>query len=419
MANLRSLTQNPFLRNLGWLSASEAVIRVFRLVTTVILARFLTDYDYGLAAIVLTTHEFVQVATRCGIGAKLIQVDADKLDRFANAAYWLNWLISSGLFVLQCGAAFAIAGFYRDSRLILPICGMASIYLLVPIAYVQATLIQRENRLKILALTNVLQVSLDNVLTALFAVLGYGLWAIVLPKVLVAPIWVIVNYSHHPWRSRQFTTEHWGELVQFGRNVLGIELLKTLRYNLDYLLVGRLIGVKELGIYYFAFNAGLGISLSVINALNAALYPHLCAARANYEQFQMRYLSSLKTTALIIIPLVLLQSMLAPIYVPIVFGQKWIDAIPVLILICLSAIPRPFADAASSVWLAFNRPQVDLMFSLAFTVMFSISLVIGSQWGIVGVAIAVVLTYFLSQPLFSLWTTREVLRRGHRAAEIT
>jgi teichuronic acid exporter len=409
---LRKKFSSQFIRNLGWLSVSELVIRVFRLVTTVVLAQSLTEYDYGLAAIVLTTNEFVQVATRFGIGSKLIQVEEERLESVANSAYWLNWLIYLGLFVLQCVAAFSVGQFYNDSRLILPICLTASIYLIVPTAYIQSILIQRENRLKILAITNALQVSVDNVLTALFAFLGFGLWAIILPKILVAPIWVGINYCSHAWRpTRSLSTEHWGELVRFGQNVLGIELLKTLRNNLDYLLIGRLIGLKELGIYYFAFNAGLGISLSVINAINAALYPHLCAARSDVKQFQQRYLGSLKTTALIIIPLVLLQSSLAPVYVPLLLGQKWIEAIPVLMLICLSAIPRPFADAAANVWLAFDRPGIDLKFSVLFTAIFGVGLIVGAHWGVIGVAIAVLVTHWVMQPLFTVWTTRYVMRQ--------
>ncbi len=411
--SFRKKFSSQFIRNLGWLSGSELIIRIFRLVTTVILARFLTEYDYGLAAIVLTTNEFVQVATRFGIGSKLIQVEENRLASMTNSAYWLNWLIYAGLFVIQCVAAFGVGQFYHDSRLVLPICLTASIYLIVPIAYIQSILIQRENRLKVLAITNALQVSVDNVLTAVFACLGFGLWAIVLPKVLVAPIWVVINYYNHPWRpNRVFTTEHWGELVRFGQNVLGIELLKTLRNNLDYLLIGRLIGVKELGMYYFAFNAGLGISLSVINAISSALYPHLCAVRSNPAQFKQRYLGCLKTTALIIIPLVLLQSSLAPIYVPIVFGQKWIEAIPVLMLICLSAIPRPFADAAANVWLAFDRPGIDLKFGVIFTAIFGTGLIVGAQWGVIGVAVAVLLTHIVMQPLFTLWTTQYVMKQA-------
>ncbi|MHC5831979.1 MAG: oligosaccharide flippase family protein, partial [Nostoc sp.] len=100
--------------------------------------------------------------------------------------------------------------------------------------------------------------------------------------------------------------------------------------NIDYLIIGRFLGINALGIYYFAFNAGLGISQNVINAFTSALFPHLCAARGDLKELKERYFSSLKFTAIIVVPLILLQSSLAPFYVPIVFGQKWVTAVPIL-----------------------------------------------------------------------------------------
>ena len=403
---------SQFIRNLGWLGGSGAVIRVSRLVTTIVLARFLDDYDYGLAAIVLTTNEFVRVFSRNGIGTRLIQIDRENLKELAQSAYCLNWLIFIGLFIVQCIAAFVAAGIYRDDRLILPICLMAINLLIIPHGMVQVALIQRENRFKVIALTEMLQISTDNILSFILAIAGFGMWAIVLPKIFVAPIWVYIILRNHSWRPRlHFTTTGWSELLSFGRNVLGVELLNTLRSNLDYLIVGRFLSIEALGIYYFAFNAGLGISLGVITSIKSALLPHFCDARSNLKQFQKRYYNSLKTIALIIIPLVLLQSSLAPFYVPLVFGEKWIPAIPVLILICLSAIPRPFADSASQLLLSVNKPQIDLIWNILFTGLFALALLIGVQWQSNGVAASVLITHLVALPAFVIWTSKYVFKR--------
>ncbi len=403
---------SPFTRNLRWLGLSGMVIRVTRLLTTIVLARFLTSHDYGLVAIVLTVNDIVRVFTRNGIGTRLIQAKAENISQLAQSAYWLNWAISIALFVIQCLVAFPLAWFYRDKQLILPICAMAFSLLLLPHGLVQAALIQRENRLKAIALVEMIQFSTDNILSLIFAIAGLGMWSIIVPKLLVPPIWVYIILKNHSWRPKfKFTTVGWGDLLRFGRNVLGVELLNNLRGNLDYLIVGRFLSIEALGIYYFAFNAGLGISLGTITSIKSALLPHLCDARANLAQFKQRYFNSLKTISVIILPLVLLQSSLAPIYVPIVFGEKWIPAIPVLILICLSAIPRPFADSASQLLVAVDKPQIDLLWNVIFTVLFSIALLIGVQWQSIGVATTVLLIHAVFLPLFTIWATQYVFKR--------
>ena len=409
-----------FLRNLGWLGLSELFIRISRLAATVVLARLLSKYDYGLAALVLTTNEFVNVFTQNGVWDKLIQSDESDLKQLCQTAYCLNWIVCGALFIIQCLISVPVALFYKDNQIILPICIMALVYLMIPISLVQASLTQRENRLHVMALANGLQVSIDNVLTIILAFLGWGMWAIVLPKVIVAPIWVIVHYVNNPWRpTREFTLINWQEIMRFGRSVLGVKLMNTLRNNLDYLIAGRFLGVEALGIYYFAFNAGLGISMSAINAVDSALFPHLCAARSDPEQFKERYFSSLKTIAWIVFPLVLLQSTLAPFYVPIIFGQKWLPAIPILILICLSAIPRPFANAASRVLWALDKPNWDLRWNAFFTAFFAIALLIGVNWGIIGVAAAVLLAHGVALPMYSIWVTRNMpkIMRSENAIE--
>ncbi len=402
---------NRFARNIGWLGLSEILIRISRLAATVVLARWLSEYDYGLAALVLTTNEFVNVFTRNGIFDKLIQAKEEDIEELSQTAYYINWFICGGLFLIQCLVALPMSWIYKDNQVILPICAMGLVYLMLPMGLIQAARSQRENRLHVSALANALQISTDNILTMILAWQGFGMWAIVLPKVIVAPIWVVVHRSNNPWRStKSFTLHRWQEIIHFGRSILGIQMLATLRNNLDYLIAGHFLGIKALGLYYFAFNAGLGISLSFITAVDAALYPHLCEARSDPAQFRDRYLQSFQSITKVIVPIVLAQVLLAPIYVPLVFGQKWIPAIPLLILICLSAIPRPYANAASKALWAMDKPSWDLIWNVLFTIIFAIAICVGAIWKITGVAAAVMIIHWGAIPVFVLWVKKYITK---------
>lgn len=403
---IREKFSSQFVRNVGWLSSSELILRIVRLGVTVVLARLLSSDDYGLAAIVSAVSEFTRVFIDVGVNSKIIQADKAEVEELSNSGYWLNWVVFVGLFFLQCLAAFPISLIYNNSTLIPLICVSGLCYLIWPFSSIKLARIHRDNNLKITAIHNVIQNSLSHILTIIFALLHFGVWAIVLPWVITAPVGVYIYYVSHPWRpTSAFTTKHWGEILSFGKNILGVQLLRTLRNNLDYLIVGRFLGLQALGIYYFGFNAGLGISLSIIGALGTATFPYLCAVRSDFTKFRQRYFSSLKKIAFVIIPLVFLQVSLAPFYVPIVFGQKWVVAIPVLILICLSALPRPFADAASQLLVASDKPHLALRWDVLFTTLFIGALMIGVQWQAVGVASAVLIVHLISMPLFTLWAT--------------
>jgi PST family polysaccharide transporter len=283
---------------------------------------------------------------------------------------------------------------------------------MMPLFMVHGALIERENRLKITAIGNATQSLLSNIITIILALLGMGVWAIVWPMVLTTPVWIVINWMNHSWRPpKLFSLEKWQEITNFGKNLLLVEFLNKLRGNLDYLIIGNFLGIEALGIYYFAFNAGLGISMNVINTFMSALFPHICAVREDYKQFKQRYFNSLRKVTFVVVPLIIFQALLSPLYVPIIFGERWIPAIPVLVLICLSVIPRIFTWASNLLLNALDKTHITLYLSIIFTVVFASSILLAVQGGIFWVAVAVLISHLLVLPGFTIWTHQYVFNK--------
>lgn len=415
IARLQKVLSGAYVRNVGWMAGAEIANRIIRLASTVILARMFSPQDYGLMAIIYTLADFFQVFTlKVGVGSKIIQADEQDVKAICNTAYWLNWITCGSLFIIQCIVAFLLPYFDQDQNLTLPLVAVAFTYLAYPLFVIHLTLIERENRFKATAICNVVVSLVSSIVTATCALLGMGIWSIIWPMILTSPIWVLFTWKYHSWRPPlRFTLERWQEIFGFGSNLLVDELLNKVRANVDYLIVGKYLGVEALGMYYFAFNAGSGITISILNTFMSPMYPHICAAKNDYWQFKERYFSSLKKVTVILVPLILLQASLAPIYVPIIFGSKWIPAIPVLILICLSVIPRIYAWAASLLLNAINKPRITLQISLVFTTIFIISLLTVVKAGILWVASTVFLSHLIILSISTIWINRFALNQKH------
>jgi PST family polysaccharide transporter len=401
-------SENTFIRNLGWLGVSEVVVRLTRLVTAIVLARFLDPLAFGLAALVLTVNELIRVFSRNGIGAKIVQCDASELDQICNTAYRLNMLFCILLFFLQCGLAYPLADWYDMPELVDMLQILSLTYLLMPFAMVHASLVQREQNLKSVAMIDGGQVAVDNIITAILAVAGLGAWAIVLPKFLTSPIWVFGYRRAISWSPSGpiFSLALWREVLEFGRYYLSIEVLKTARLNLDNMIIGRVLGMEALGIYYFARNAGLGFSLTLIKAVNSALYPNLCEVSSNLSALKARFKSNVKRISIIVFPLLLAQAGLAFWYVPIVFGEQWVHAIPVLALLCLSAIPRAFSESASALMLATGRIRGDFIWHISFTILFVLSVSVTASISLLAVAGTILCLYIITNPLYFIYVWR-------------
>jgi teichuronic acid exporter len=109
-----------------------------------------------------------------------------------------------------------------------------------------------------------------------------------------------------------------------------------------------------------------------------------------------------------VVGLILLQTAAAPLYVPIIFGHKWIEAIPVLCIICLSALARPFAALCSQLLKAIGAPQIEFRWQIMNTVAIVIAVLIGSSISIVAVATAVFIVQTIILGLFAYLVPRNV-----------
>jgi O-antigen/teichoic acid export membrane protein len=407
---IRQFTSGRFVRNVGWLGMSELGNRIFRLATTVTLARVFTPQEYGLMAVIYTTFEFGRVfQLNSGFDAVIIQSSDEELKTTCNTAFWLNLFLCIAITIGQCIAAFFIASFYNDNRLIGPLCLSALVYLIYPFFVINQALISRRNQLKIIAICRLIQSVVGNLITVILVILGAGIWSIVWATVLSAPIWVIYTRKYENWRPpdlKSFNLENWREVLDFSGSIFGVELLTKLRSNLDYLIVGKFLSVAVLGLYYFAFNAGIGISTNVIRSFSNAFYPHICEVKDDLKQLKSRYLSTLKKMMIVIVPFVLLQSSLSPIYVPIVFGEKWNQAIPILVVICLSAIPFSLSFITDGLMNAIGKPKINLYFNLIYTVVFALAIlaVVVVKKDVFWVAVTVLLCQCVLSSTFAIWS---------------
>jgi PST family polysaccharide transporter len=410
---IQGLLSDKLIKNIGWLTASQLFIRVIRLGSVVVLARVLTAEDYGLIAILFTITDFANVfIQKGGIAPKLIQADKQEVYALAETAYWTNWMLCFSIFLFQCLMAYPIALFYQNDKLVLPIIVAAIAYLINPFYAVQDALIRRENRLKVGAIASAFSALTRQILILILVILGFGVWSIAISLVVSQICWLIIYRRNHAWvPGGKFTLYQWQKIFNFSKFPLGIEMLNYLRSNIDYLLIGRFFSVEQLGLYFFAFNAGLGISLTAINMVSNSVFPYLCEARENLSSLKASYHRSLKVCALIIVPLVILQSTLAPFYVPIVFGQKWIPAIPILIMICLSALPRPFALVSEQLLLTLDRGIDGLKWNIFFTALFAVCIIGAAQFNIYAVGALVLAIHLICLPIFSVSVARLAFSR--------
>ncbi|WP_336980859.1 oligosaccharide flippase family protein [Altererythrobacter fulvus] len=329
----------PMIGGFAAYASAEAATRVVRIVTILVIARRTDPALLGTAAAALSLFELIRVLANAGVGQRIVAARADELDRVCNTAQRVFWLICVCVALIQLVAAAALAVITGEREAAAMLAVLSGVYLLMPPGLVQIFLLMREGRMGATARIGATQTMTDHVLTLGLVLIWPSAWAIVLPKLLTAPVWTLLARRARPWAPRPAAGyAHWRVFAVYGPAVLASEMLAAARLQADKLIVGAMLGLDALGLYYFAFNAGLGISQSLITAFGTVLFPSLCRAGGERErEVQLRQAFLLGLPPLVL--LVACQGLLAPIYVPILFGPKWVSAAPFLSLLCLAALP--------------------------------------------------------------------------------
>lgn len=379
----RTLARKNLLTGFLANGAGEVLTKVSRVAVVVVVGRIMEAEAIGLAAAAIAAGDILKALTENGVAQRIIRAREDELADMTATAHRIFWIWCLGLFLSQQLLALGFWAYTGDVVMPMLIAVLALEYLFMPAGLVQCALAMRAERMTGVATIASGQIILGNLLTAVMVFIWPAPLSLVLPRILTAPLWLVGMRRLHPWtRPKGAQRLPLRPFLRFGGFVLATEVVKTLRLQADKLLIGLLLGAEALGIYFFAFNAGLGIATSLSVAFARVIYPYLCAATDRDRAIS----DGVIMAVCLISPMVIIQAFLAPFYVPIVFGEKWAGIADVVTILCLAAVPTVIWSAAAQWMRAEDRPEIELYVTAALTAALLLMTVLLASHGLVAIA---------------------------------
>jgi O-antigen/teichoic acid export membrane protein len=164
---------------------------------------------------------------------------------------------------------------------------------------------------------------------------------------LVLPIEAAVQTALLGWQHRRLhggvrlrvDTRRVRALARAALPVMGGAAVVTLFFRINYVLMERLSNFEQIGLYTLAFSL-LMLMSSLPNVALAGIYPRLVQLGERDPAALDGLLGKLFFVATAAAyALVLLAWLAAPTLVPLVFGDRYRDAAPVIVLVCLAFVP--------------------------------------------------------------------------------
>ncbi len=373
------------LRGIFWAYGSFVGGRVLSLLATAILARLVVPHDFGLIALAVTFMAFLDVFQGLGVSDALIISGSEDVQEKADTAFMVSVVMGFVLAVVTAALGPVAASFFHQPALVrvMPVLGVN--FFLLGLSSTHYAMAQKALNFRARTGGELADVLARGLIGVLLALAGAGVWSLVVGYLVGTSALTIVLWRQVPWRPTfSVHRRHLRGLMRFGGSLTGVGVMAGFLNQFDNLVVGRVLGATALGFYSIASRLPylLIVNLSVV--AGQVLFPAF--ATLTRGDMARSYLTALRYTAAVALPLTAFLGILAePITVG-VFGPRWHPAVAAAQVLCVWALMSPASMVSGNAIKAHGRP--DLIFKLA--VPQAVALVIGSlllvRQGIVAVS---------------------------------
>ncbi|MFN8666714.1 MAG: lipopolysaccharide biosynthesis protein [Gemmatimonadaceae bacterium] len=385
------------IRGIAWTGGAKWATQLLGWSSTLLVANLLGPDPYGLIGMASVFLGLVSTLTEFGLGTAIISLR--KLSAEQNRQ--LN-TIAVGLGVtgalLTCAAAWPLGWAYREKQLPMIIVAMSSTFVLSALRIVPTAQLQRDLLFRKLAILETLQSVIFAAANVVFALLGFGVWTLVIGSVISQAVGTLLTWLARPERFAWPRRDSLSGALSFSSHVLISRLAWYLYTNADFAVAGLVFGKSVLGAYTLAWQFA-SIPIDKISAMIARVTPaYFAAAQDDDPTMRSILLNITEGLAFLTLPATFGLALVAPEFVRLVLGPEWSAAIVPLQLLSVYASYRSLVTVLPQVLTVKGDTRWTMWLGVWTAIALPIGFLVGSRFGPAGIAAAWIIVY----PIFTI-----------------
>lgn len=351
---------NKIGKGLFWKLLERFGVQGSQFLLQLILARILDPEHYGVLSLMVIFTTLANVFIQTGFSTALVQ-NKDVTDEDYSSVFWVTLGIAGVLYAVIFFCAPLIAAFYEMPTIVTPLRVLALMLLPGALNAVQLAKVSREMDFRKVFVSNLSGIVLAGIVGITMALLGCGLWALVVQTVLnVTVVCLVMTFTSGLRLRLQCNLQRIKTLFSFGWKVLLSGLIDTLYQDIRSLVIGKRYTPDTLGFY----NRGKQFPQFIITASNGAVQSVLLPAMARQQDDpkKLRQLTrnAISLSAYIIFPVMAGLAGVATPMVRLLLTEKWLPAVPYLQIYCFSLAFYPIHTANIQAINAMGRSDIFL-----------------------------------------------------------
>jgi len=319
-----------------WSFLEQGGSKLIQLVIQLVMARILSPEAFGILAILLVFISLADSIAQSGLGMALIQRNSADIREYSTA-FWLSLGLATLMYTALWFAAPAVAFFYKqfDLELLLRVLGLVVFF--NSINSIQRSILQIKMEFKKIFKTSCIAMLLSGLLGITAAVLGFGIWALVV-QVLCLGLFTCIAFLLVVPRKPMFYID-WSSakgMYCYGWKICVTGILNVFYSGVSELIIGKVCSVTDLG-FYSQGRKWPNAAISLINnGLQNVFFPVFSSLKGKSEEFVATVKRALVSGTYITAPLALFFAVASEPTVDLLLGQQWLPCVPVFQSICVS-----------------------------------------------------------------------------------
>ncbi len=346
-------------RTIKWNVIDRVSSQLLYAVTGIVLARVLTQEDFGLVGAILVFQAFATLFVDSGFSYALIQRKSPtNLDY--STVLWFNVGVAVLIYAIFWFASPFIATLFQNDLRLIPLSRVMFLsFIINATAIVQTNRLMKQMDVKMIAVSNALGLIGGAVVGILLAIYGYGAWAIVWQTITLATVKSLILWVTSHWLPLfKFSWDSLRSIFKVGSGIMVSSFLNIVFQNIYSFFIGNRVGLVSLGYYTQADKwSKMGVS-SLSQVLTSSFLPVLSRFQDERERFNRATAKMNRFTAYVLFPAMGFLIIMAEPLFHLLFGTKWDASIVLFQLLLLRGIFTVLSSLYNNYILALGRAKM-------------------------------------------------------------
>lgn len=401
------------ITSLVWKLLERGGTQGIQFVVQIVLARLLLPEDYGTIALITIVINVANVFVQSGFNTALIQKkDANSID--FSSVFYFTVVFSSFIYLILYIFSPVISEFYGIPSLtgMFRVVGLTLIF--GSINSIQNAVIAKNMIFKKLFISSLGATLISGSLGIISAILGFGVWALVIQQLTNQISISIILWFTVKWRpTKEFSLRRLKSLFDYGWKILVSSLIDTLYANLRGLFIGKTYTTQELGFYTRGDQFPALIVTNINGSIQSVMLPVLSKEQDNKENIKKLVRRSILTSSYLIFPMMVGLAVIAEPLVVLLLTEKWLPSVVFIQIACFTYSLWPIHTANLQAINAMGRSDIFLRIEIIKKVIGIIILLVTLKFGVVAVAFGGVITGLIST-IINSFPNKKLLRYGYK-----